>query len=66
MTNDQAREYILAHATDHLTRDRSGKGYICPICGSGSGPNGTGITTKDGTHYTCWAGCFSSADISIL
>lgn len=63
MTNDQAREYILAHATDHLTRDRSGKGYICPICGSGSGPNGTGITTKDGTHYTCWAGCFSSADI---
>ena len=63
MNREQAREYILARATDHLQRDKSGKGYICPICGSGSGKNGTGITTKDKTHYTCWAGCFQSADI---
>ncbi len=43
-------------------------GYVCPICGSGSGPHGTGISTKDGLHYTCWAAagaadCFTSADV---
>lgn len=47
-----------------MRRDGSRKGYICPICGSGSGPKGTGISTPDGVHFTCWAGgCFSHADI---
>lgn len=64
MNRDEARAYILQRATEYLQRDRSGKGYICPVCGSGSGNNGTGITTKDrGAHFTCWAGCFTSADI---
>lgn len=45
--------------------------YVCPICGSGSGKKGTGITTRDyGKHYTCWAGgdnCFVNASpIDIL
>ena len=44
------------------------EGYICPICGSGGGAKGTGITTKDkGAHYTCWRGCFTNASpIDIL
>lgn len=63
MDRESAKEYILSHPTDVLRRDGSGKGYICPICGSGSGPKGTGITTKDGIHFTCWAGCFQSSDI---
>ena len=38
---------INSRGPDHyLTRDRSGKGFICPICGSGSGKSGTGITSK--------------------
>lgn len=47
-----------------LNRDKSGKGYICPICGSGQGKNGTGITEnpKNPYHYTCWAGCFTNSD----
>ena len=49
--------------TIHSLRDKKHKGYICPICGSGSGKNGTGITTKDGIHFTCWVGCFTSKDI---
>ena len=61
MTREQAREYILAHSTDLLTRDGNGKGrgWICPICGSGSGKNGTGMTSIDGgRHFTCWRdGC---------
>ena len=36
-----------------------GKGIICPICGSGSGKNGTGITEKPNSrnHFLkCWNG----------
>lgn len=47
----------------YLPSDKSGKGYLCPVCGSGTGKDGTGITTKDGIHYRCWAGCFKSADL---
>ena len=63
MNREEARQYIIERSKDHLTPDKSGKGFICPICWSGSGQNGTGITTKDGVHFTCWAGCFTNADI---
>lgn len=65
MTRQEAEDYIREHSTDYFTRDKSGKGYICPICGSGSGRKGTGITEnpKRAGHFTCWAGCFESADI---
>lgn len=63
MDREEAKQYIHERAKDHLRQDRSGNGYICPICGSGSGKKGTGITTKDGIHFTCWAGCFESVDI---
>lgn len=63
MNREEARQYIIERGKDHLTPDRTRKGFICPICGSGSGSHGTGITTKDGVHFTCWAGCFTNADI---
>lgn len=63
MSLDALKEDIHSKGSQLLTRDKSGKGYICPICGSGSGNKGTGITTKDGIHYTCWTGCFKSEDI---
>ena len=65
MTREEAQDYIREHATDYFTRDKSGKGYICPICGSGSGRKGTGITEnpKRPGHFSCWTGCFSNADI---
>lgn len=47
-----------------IAEDNSGKGFVCPLCGSGTGKHGTGMTTKDGIHYTCWAcGEISNADI---
>ena len=58
--------YIRERATDYFQPDKSGKGYICPICGSGGGTHGTGITEnpKDKGHFTCWGGdCFKNADI---
>lgn len=65
MTRDDLKDYIRTHATSYLEPDRSGRGYICPIptCGSGSGSDGTGISTRDGIHFTCWAGCYKHADI---
>lgn len=55
MNREEARQYIIERGKDHLTPDRTRKGFICPICGSGSGSHGTGITTKDGVHFT-WLG----------
>lgn len=63
MNRAEAKNYINNNPQEHLTKDKSGKGYICPVCGSGTGKTGTGITTKDGIHFTCWAGCFSNADM---
>lgn len=65
MDREAAREFIIKHPGRILTRDKSGKGYVCPICGSGTGKNGTGITTKDGVHFTCWGrgNCYVNADI---
>ena len=63
---EDAERYIKEHATDYFQRDRNGKGYICPICGSGNGVHGTGITEnpKSKGHFTCWGGdCFRNADI---
>ena len=63
MNREKAKQYIRTHPEQYLKPDHSKKGYICPICRSGSGKNGTGITTKDGIHFTCWAGCFTNSDI---
>ena len=63
MDRDTAKYEVQRRAKELLQPDNSKQGFICPICGSGSGKKGTGITTKDGIHFTCWAGCFSNADI---
>lgn len=68
MNQDEAKQLILSRSREYFKPDGSRRGYICPICGSGSGKKGTGITaTKDingADHFTCWAGgCFSHADI---
>lgn len=55
MDRERAKEYMRTSAKEYLTPDGSGKGFICPLCNSGSGPHGTGMTTKDQIHFTCWA-----------
>lgn len=62
-TTNELKEYVHMHPDHYLRPDKKGKGYVCPLCGSGTGKNGTGITTKDGIHFTCWRGCFSNADL---
>lgn len=55
---DQARQQILANirCTDYLDRAPHG-GYICPYCGSGKGPNGTGAVKYYVSTNTC--SCFA-------
>lgn len=66
MNREEARKYIVEHPEIYMTRDKSKKGFICPICGSGSGKNGTGITEnpKNPFHFTCWnAECKAQGDV---
>lgn len=64
MDKYEAKAALYDAFRNRLTQDKSKKGYICPICGSGSGKSGTGITENKNSkgHYTCWAGCFTNAD----
>ena len=64
-SRDEARQTIIEHSREYFTSDKSGKGYVCPVCGSGSGEHGTGVTEnpEKPNHFTCWRGCFSNADI---
>lgn len=59
---------VNSRSFDYLERAKDGKTFVCPICGSGSGQNGTGIAGKDldtqHPRFTCFAGgCFSNADL---
>lgn len=59
MTKGEAIRYMNSHPEVILERDNSGKGFICPFCGSGTGDKGTGITAKEGCDgypkLRCWA-----------
>lgn len=64
MDFETLKEEIHRNTQYYLQKDKSGKGYICPICNSGSGKKGTGITSKDNIHFTCWSNnCFMNTDI---
>ena len=43
MDRDIAKEEIRKRWREFYPADKKG-GIVCPICGSGSGPHGTGIT----------------------
>jgi len=66
MTREQARAHVNNLMGDELTKAKRRSGgydtYICPFCGNGGGQDGDGICTKDGKHYTCFRGCFTSLD----
>ena len=65
MDRQQAADFVRNNPDRYLRRAKR-KGYICPLCGSGSGENGTGLTTKDKVHYKCWACGFSGDMIELI
>ena len=46
-------------------RDGSGKGFVCPVCGSGSGKHGTGLRQwrKNPDHWHCFGECGTGGDV---
>ena len=64
MTNEEKKREVYFRFKAELQPDRHKKGYICPVCGNGSGSDGDGITEnrRSPWHYTCWRGCFTNAD----
>ena len=61
--NNKIEELRQVLTNKYLVKAKK-SGYVCPICNSGTGKNGTGIMTKDNIHFTCFANnCFSNADI---
>lgn len=63
MINDNF-EYIHDHPEIYFTQKAKDGGYICPICGNGSGKNGTGIKLIKGQtfRYKCFK-CGTSGDV---
>lgn len=43
MNRTESKEFCLQKEPSFLPCDRSGKGYICPKCGNGSGKDGDGL-----------------------
>ena len=59
MDRRTATQVIKSRWKELYPADGKGKGIVCPLCGSGSGKNGTGITEKpDSRNYflKCWNG----------
>ena len=57
-------DYIHAHPEIYFTQEAKKGGYICPVCGNGSGEDGTGIKLIKGQtfRYKCFK-CDTSGDV---
>jgi len=67
MNINEIKERYSVDLMNILTeRDKSGRGFVCPLCGSGTGKNGTGmvpVKNKPG-YYHCFAsGCEFHGDV---
>lgn len=71
MNLQQLKETIFSRDKELLTPDKTGKGFVCPVCNSGTGGHGTGMVQnlkkseeKGKPVYTCWnCGTFRDSDI---
>lgn len=59
MTTDQVIETINSTPDTWLERDGKGKGFICPLCQSGSGKQGTGLSENKKTQTPYQYKCFN-------
>ena len=67
MEHDRAREQLkgeLRRYVESITKKSKGANmYVCPLCHSGEGHNGTGaFSIKDGTSWKCFS-CNEGGDI---
>lgn len=57
-------DYIHSHPEIYFTQEARKGGYICPVCGNGSGEDGTGVKLIKGQsfRYKCFK-CDTSGDV---
>lgn len=59
MDRENAKDFINRQEPTYLQRAKK-TGYVCPVCGNGSGKDGTGITKdpndREHPHYKCFNG----------
>ena len=57
-------DYIHAHPEIYFTQEAKKGGYVCPVCGNGSGEDGTGVKLIKGQsfRYKCFK-CDTSGDV---
>ena len=57
-------DYIHAHPEIYFTQEAKRGGYVCPVCGNGSGEDGTGVKLIKGQsfRYKCFK-CDTSGDV---
>lgn len=57
-------DYIHAHPEIYFTQEAKKGGYVCPVCGNGSGEDGTGVNLIKGQsfRYKCFK-CDTSGDV---
>ena len=57
-------DYIHAHPEIYFTQEARKGGYVCPVCGNGSGEDGTGVKLIKGQsfRYKCFK-CDTSGDV---
>ena len=66
MDFQKIREEAAKHVFDFYQPDKQGRGFICPLCGNGTGSSGDGVTfIKGGYSVHCFK-CNFSGDIIAL
>lgn len=59
----QLKGYLKSYVESVTKPSKGANMYVCPLCGSGTGNNGTGaFSIKDGTSWKCFA-CNEGGDI---
>ena len=60
---DQLKGYLPSYVAGITQKSKGANMYVCPLCGSGSGRNGTGaFSIKDGTSWKCFS-CNRGGDL---
>ena len=68
MNREAAKQEVRNSWKRLYPADRKGKGIVCPLCGSGSGTHGTGITEnpKKPGQLKCWSCNFQGDIIDLI
>lgn len=66
MDYQKIREEAARHVFSLFRPDRQGRGFICPICGNGSGSTGDGVTFIRGTARVHCFKCGFNGDLIAL